>query len=414
MRDNNAAGFFRFFPSARLMLLVVTGCAVTAAVAWLTVRHTVRSRSAVNVRRAVQLLKAGQPDDARQQLALLLWFEPDHSAATRITATSYLHEENYAQAIAHFRRIRATDAAHAQAQLALVTCLLADYQMEQAELVLWQHIRQYPDSIPAHMQLSGLLQAMLRGDASVRLWRQLLLQSRPGELRLEQLLQILRESARAQFDPPLPDENVAMLSESLARHPDQKSVLVAFGACSWQSGDRDSAGRAFGEFLAAADPDPMLQLTTARYLLENRDTERAEAILTKIPAPDETSGTPSEGAALYWSVTGQVLEQSGDYHSALNAIRRAIRIQPGNKAFHARQSRLLQQLGHVSEARTAYAEVHRLAQDELQLWKLTRSMEDTPTPDECRQAAQLYASLGNSEYSAAWTVAATRIAEGAE
>jgi tetratricopeptide (TPR) repeat protein len=382
----------------RVSLLLLLG----GTAAYFVCGQFVQGCADATCKRAARYLDLQQPQLADETLGWLLWFQPGHDVGLFLRGSALRRQKRYPDAIEALQQVAPDSHVAEQARLELVACLLADYRMEMVEAELRALLLEFPENLAVREQLSGLLLAQLRSDEASQLWRDVLREQAINTLPPEVLRRVLRALlGRAQFDPPTPHSSIGMLNESLKRHPGQPTVLGALGVSHWKLGDTQAAAEDFDRLTQRGDIAPDGRLQAARFFLETGQPERARAMVSTIAAPHDES--PRLAAAQYWNVESLIHDAGGNEQRALESLDRAIDLVDNDKTLHARRARLLQKLGRTADAEAAYAQSHRLAQIDLQLWNLLRSMEEVPSNDEIATVAGLYADRGEPLTSEAWT-----------
>ncbi len=373
--------------------------------AYFVVGAVVRSRGSGTCVEARRFLRLRNPERARDTLSWLLWFQPDHPDALHISGLSYLLEKNYPAAINDLSSVPSSADPHRQVQTELVAAMLADYRMEQAEVTLRDHLNRYPDEIEATTQLHRLLLAEWRIDASCKLLLDHISHKRFRGWTVEQQLNMLRMLAKAEFDAAPPDSCIPLLMESFDHHPDQDSVALAIGICHWKSGDFDR-GRWFLDRTANHSPVlPERILARAEFQIDTDDLAAAETLLHGL-----VKTTPQiQSSHDYCRVKSMLEERRGDPEVGLKFARQALKLRQHDRAYHARVARLLQKAGEFEKAPEYYERSHVIAQNELALWKLTRSLPAIPTPEDCRRTSDHYLQLDRPVQADAWSTIAERL-----
>lgn len=328
----------------------------------------------------------------------------------QVKALSLMRQRNFQRAADAFRLIPPGSALHAEARFHMITCLLADYQMEAAESALRDYVTDFPDSLHAIRQLCGLLSAQLRHAEAVEVLHEFVAGRGFPSLSIEQQLQILRECARFEFDPEPPTTTTAMLETSLERHPEQPSVVCALGRCYLADGNLPMSEQYFRQLVSDFTLGDSHLMSAAEFFLQVDQLDTARSLLEGLNEAEIKNVNVSKiHREQYCDVQSRLAERSGDPESAARYLQLAVDLKPLHKHYRSRQARLLQRLGRVEDAQRAYQESHRLARIDLDLWNLTRSLPDTPAPSECRKTASLYLSRGDQLLAHAWQSAASQI-----
>lgn len=292
----------------------------------------------------------------------------------------------------------------------MITCLLADYQMEAAEFALRDYVTEFPDSLHAIRQLCGLLSAQLRQAEAVELLHEFVAGRGFPSLSIEQQLQILRDCARFEFDPEPAIATTAMLETSLERHPEQPGVVCALGRCYQAAGNLSLSEQYFRQLVSDFTRGDSHLMSAADFFLDVDQPHKARFLLEAVSDSEmDNVNVSTIHREQYCYVQSRLAERTGDSASAVRYLRLAVELRPMHKQYRSRLARLLQRLGRVEDAQRAYQESHRLARIDLDLWNLTRSLPDTPAPSECRKTASLYLSRGDQLLAHAWQSAASQI-----
>ncbi|REJ88526.1 MAG: hypothetical protein DWQ34_22160 [Planctomycetota bacterium] len=361
---------------------------------------------------AARSLQQREPAQARAALERLLWWEPDHPEALHLEGLSYAQEGDWPAAISSLSQVAADSPAHQDAQINLAAALLKDHQLQRAEAVLKSHLLKYPHSWVARRQWSGLLLATLRRREAVAVLEEALelaqpFQTRAGSDAFEKTLEILRDLAVAEVEPPPAAQCLPVLQEALQRDPDQPTVRLALAQCYGSAGQVRTAEQLFREAADEHREVPYVRIVVSRFFVDQMDIPSASEVLFD----DETSGSrlhPTMAAQLeeddrYWEIRCRIREIAGDYEQSLGFIDRALSIRPAETSYLSRRARLLLRLERIPEAQRAFARSHELARAELDLWDLQRNLTmPRPTPAECRRMAELYDALGRSMTAGAW------------
>jgi tetratricopeptide (TPR) repeat protein len=388
-----------------LLILIFAGTAGCYLARW-----RVMSSASVQIARAVRLIQAGLPKEALAQLSWILWFEPGHPQACRVAGMAYFAKKDFPASIKYLNQVTAGDAGHEEVQIFLGTALMADLRLEDAASVLRETVLLHPDSITARTQLCQVLQTQLRQDEAIAVWRLAVQTSDLATLPLPECLHLLHETARSQFHPPALELHINLLQTSLSRHPEQDQIRAALATCLAASGERQAAGEHFAYLLNLAKPNQWILLKCAQFYFQIGAKDVARATLVRL-RNTSSLGLEVESISMPANrLTSLLQDESGNQDEALKAIEAALLARPVDKELHAMRARVLQRLGRIDEAQTAYAESHRLAQVELDLWKLTRSMPDIPNVKDCLRAAALYQACDDATLAAAWKTIANRIA----
>jgi len=388
----------------RTIILPVMLICLAVAV-YLTLGTVIQHSAATTCREADRMLQIGNPLRARESLNWLLWFEPDHPEALYIVGRSFLREKDYSAAIGCLTRVGKQSFIHRNAHLARIAAMLADFQMENAERALRDHLSQYPDDFKALTQLHGLLLAQFRVEAACDLLVAEIRDDNFQHLPVDQQLTKLRMLAKAEFDAGSATSCLPLLLESYDHHPNQSSVALAIGICSWRSGDFDRARRSFKEAYQNCDDALEITLAESEFLLEKGDLETSRSLLDQL-----SDGTKSvSDNAKYHRLKSRLADQSGEHEIALTHAMQALKLHPADRELHSRVARLLQKTGKIAEARESYARSHGLAKNEIALWNLTRTLPEIPTIDDCERVAALYEQLGRMVQARAWSAIATRL-----
>ncbi|MDG1893743.1 MAG: tetratricopeptide repeat protein [Fuerstiella sp.] len=351
----------------------------------------------VNAHRTVlaadQALMNGDAVAAREEIAWLLWFKPNHARGLYLQAMSQQMEGNYPAAIDSFEKSLAADyqkdaGLRQQLSIAMAVALLRDHQLDRAEIALREHLNQYPLTDIARDELAELYHSQLRNDTARELleerWRLL-----PHDLSVLPDLLVIAEARNA-------NEVVAHYEEINRKRPGQTSVVLALGFACWQMGETER-GRRFLEEAVQLNPDhPRVRLIVADYLVDDGDVTRAETLLNGLGAEQPNSQ--------YWSVRSRIEEQRKQYQQAMASIDRALAANAFDRTYRYRKARLYQRLGKSAEATELHEQVSQLASSwfDLGIFAVRWQGDTVPSADDCRKIADLYATVGKQDYAAAW------------
>lgn len=392
---------------SRFVTIIVVLLVAVAGLVYLAVGVSVRRSSDNTIRKAASYALKGKPEQVREELKWLLWFEPRHPAAAHLTAISYLKQNNLTAAMEQLRRIDENCPLYEDAQNLLGSALLADQQFEQAEVVLTNHLLRYPKSVIARRELFGLFLTELRSRDAIQVQEEYLRVSISDRFSLADRLLMLRDLATSEFHPPSPQSCLSALQSSLERHRDQPHVELAIGRCLLRLGKTDEAEPLLKKALLFGPRDPESRFLNCELWIAKSDLDRAQRVL--IGGSENTSSRAVNDMSVlelddrFWELQCQIAEGHNDYERALSDIDRAASIRPFNKDFEARRARLLQRLKRTEEAQRAYARSHELSRAELELWKLSLDLGGrTPNSADCEQVAKLYESLGKSLQAELW------------
>ncbi len=391
----------------RLVAIIVVLLLAVMGLGYVAVGASVRSSSDSTLRTAALYAMKGKPDQAREELKWLLWFEPRHPAAVHLTAISYLKQNNLPAAMEQLRVIGEDSALHENAQSLLASALLADQQLDQAEVVLSNHLRRYPKSVVARRQLFGIFLTEMRSRDAIRVQEEYLRESASDRLSQSDRLLMLRDLATSEFHPPAPQACLKTLQLALERHPEQPQVELALGRCYLRVGNTEEAIPLLRKGLARDNHAPEPRFLSCELWIANDDPDRAELVL--LNGSESPSGPAAHDTDVlekddrFWELRCQIAESRNDLDRALNDIDQAAMIRPFSKDHVARRARLLQRLQRTAEAQQAYTRSHELARAELDLWKLSLDLGTrNPTPEECEQMALHYTSLGKNLPADCW------------
>jgi len=380
-----------------------------AALGYLFVTMTLRQNAELAVERAANLLQRGEAQQAQDELKRALRFNPGHPKALQLVGLSYVQQQKWHEAIAHLEQIPSNTAAHDQSQTPFAAALIADRQLERAESVLRAQIEKNSGSLLAVRMLSGLLLAELRKEEAVAVLAQFLQHPSNTELRLDNLLLILRDLSTAEFHPPSPSDCLPTLQEAFQKEPQQPSVQLALGLCELDAGRLVEAEGHLQSALQQQPDDWRFRDIVCQFLLDAGRAEEAEQVFrTGNQAVVEQRNDLQK--LYFWTIKSHIEEARQDVLKAMESQDHAAALRPLGRSEIARRGRLLQRLHRNDEAQSVRESEYELARIELRLWNLSRDLGvRSPTPEECEEVAGLYDALNKKYGAAGWRRLASQL-----
>lgn len=386
-------------------LLVI---AVVAAVVYLSAFWFVRSRADVTLSRVRKAVERHDAAAARRELRWLFWFDGGR-ADVRFYEGMCLHlEDDYAAAAERFRSIPSGHRLHEDAGFALAVTLLRDARYDEAEVVLREHMRQYPQSHAARNRLRWLYTTLARyRDAAAVLEHSLTLQ--PPDLT------VMPELLKMQIGAVNPLTSIEVLEDVDARRPDQAGVLEALGRSFHARGETKRAESHLRRAHKIAPNDRRIRLALCGLLIETGQTKEAAELIsatTPFPDADNVSGRSDvlrnrEARRLredrYWWHRSRLAADDGRLEDALADVDRALEILPAEPEYRTHRARLLQRLDRPDEAAAEYNRIAALNDDQVAFYDFSKSLANRmPTPDEARYVAALFERSGKQLQAEAW------------
>jgi tetratricopeptide (TPR) repeat protein len=391
-------------------LVVLATCLPLIGIAGYSVSYFVVLSSAGKViRNAERLLASGQPEEARQRIRWIVWFQPDHPGANLLIGQSHLELQEYEAAIHRFELIKTTASEYGAARLKLAGCLLNENQLEKAEQVLRQIIQEFPESLPVHRELAVLLSGQLRSDEAVQILLKFF--ESADELNIFDRIVVLRDLLKSQFLAPLPEDCIESLQAANFQHPRQTSVAVALANCFLRLGREAEAAQVIEQLQAQSPSSPELQILQLKFTVGQRKYADARRIIPEIEQTLMSAENESaDSTAKFYLLKSTLEEKDGDYHAAMESLERAATARPLDRASRIRHARMMQQTGDADSASELFATIHRQAEAELALWHLTgHILARMPSREECEKISGLFESLGKATQSNAWRRVAEEI-----
>jgi tetratricopeptide (TPR) repeat protein len=327
-------------------------------------------------------LEEGQPAEARNALAWLLWVEPDHPQALLIVGRSHFAERNFSEAVECFARVPAEAPQRVEADLRQVRALLDDARFEQAEEILIRR-RDHPS---AYEELRWLYFNQLRRRDVERLLEERLARH-PDDP------QVLIDFLYTEFRQQVAEEGLAMLQKIHEHQSGQASIVLALGYCHWRLGEVETATKHLEEALRMRPNHLDTRLIVGEFLMERGELDAAGELLDEEPSDDDR----------WWWLRSRLASRRGEVKNAIEMSEQALKRRPHELPYVHGYAQLLQQSGRREDASQVIQRARELetCKSRLELIVLSGDLERL-TPDLCREIAFLCDCRGQRTQAAAW------------
>jgi len=376
-------------------ILAVTLILLPLAVYFFT-SWNVRSHAQVALSRAQRLLAERQPDKALDELHWLVWFEPDQPLANLIAGECYFVKQQYLEAIPRLSRFDTASPHYLRASYALARSYENTAQMEQAERVLKQHLKLFPDSQEAVTELQWLYFNQFR--------------LRELQVLLEHSLDycpnkflLLYHLLNTEHKKPIAQESIRTLNRINELRPDQASIIRAIGYCHWKLGDIEQAKA----FIAAArqlQPEDLeATLIAVEFYLELGEMDTLENLIADIKNQSTTFQKQLKQDDRWLWLLSRLELQTGETAAALKSIQEASRLKAKQIQYLQQEAMILQALGHKAESTSKFQEARTLASSHRELYKIVSSGAlESPTVELGNQILVHLETLGYQKQANAW------------
>jgi tetratricopeptide (TPR) repeat protein len=214
----------------------------------------------------------------------------------------------------------------------------------------------------------------------------------------------------SEFRPQNPREVLGYWERAASRQGDQARVLATLGYCYARVGDTKQAERAFQTAIDLGPDDGLVRLRVAEFLIDRGEWSSAEQLLSW--TDNERSGDSKE--LLYrdqflWNQS-LVAESRGHLDAALKCIEQSLQRRPEELRCVQRRGTLLQLLGRTDEAADCLARANHLESYFGRLTEIVLSGDlENPTPELCREIADICQQRGKSIQAQTWQHAAAYV-----
>ncbi|MHC4878229.1 MAG: tetratricopeptide repeat protein [Planctomycetota bacterium] len=359
------------------------------------------------LRRAETHLAMGEHKEARRLLESVVFGGEQTGHREFLLGTAFLEEGDYERASRHFYRVDRHSSSYADARRKLMGCLILNDQLEDAENLMRKHLELFPDAADVRLQLASVLRRELRVRdaidvlvAGVSDWT---------EKHRADLVGLLHNLLKVEFNPPFAEDCLPALRTSLERFPGQLSVRLAVAEClSTMHLDAEADVVYFEQLDPLALKSREVWLAVCQRYLATGRFQQAQAMMDEVAdniAPVMRDQLLNDDR--FHLVRSMIHERRRENEAALQELKLAEKLRPLSRKQMARRARLLQILGRTDEASVVYERVHRHAKAELGIWHLLGTAGDrTPTVTECLSFAQMLNALERPEQADAWRYAA--------
>lgn len=291
--------------------------------------------------------------------------------------------------------------------------LLGEARFEEAEQALRRHLEKHPESRRAREELKWLYFNLLRR-REVEEFLEKCLTATPHDYSL--LVSLLYTEIRQQT----PQEALKTLQRVNQTEPGQPSVLLALGYCYWKLGHVEQASQHLEAALRRRPQHPETIFTASEFLLEQNRLEAArELLLPENGLSEEKPLRSLDGHHRklarddrWWWLLSRLARIEGKHATALERIEQALRRRPFELKYVQSRAELLQAMGRPRKATQAFQRARKLQSCRRQLYKIVMSDAlQEPTPEICREVAELCAQRGRRKQAAGWRFFAERLAE---
>ncbi|HBL41813.1 tetratricopeptide repeat protein [Gimesia sp.] len=380
----------RLFITLAVLLILLPAC-LYFFVGW-----NVRSNAQVALSRAQRFLAEGKPDAALEEISWLRWFEPEQRRAQLLAGECYFVKRDYPAAINLLSQIQETSPDYRRASFALARSYENIARLTEAERVLKAHLAAFPDSQEAVTQLQWIYfnQFRLR-ELEALLERSL--DTCPNQFLL------LYHLLNTEHKNPIAQESIKLLNRINEKVPGQPSIMRALGYCHWKLGEIDQA-KAY--LVAARQTEPQNRetlLVLLEFYLELGEQAAVQQLLTDLKnQPEDFQEQLRHDDRWLWLLSQQE-QQQGNTSAALEFIREASRLQPGEIRYLQQEAMLLQALGKKAEAAEKFQRAKQLAASHRELYKIVSSGAlESPDVQLAEEIAGHLEMLGQQKQAAAW------------
>lgn len=292
-------------------------------------------------------------------------------------------------AVTAFDRAIEAGADRTMARKRLGFCLLQSGLYGRAETTFRELLQVTPDDEAIQTELQWLLFNQLRG-RELETFLEQQLEREPASFRI--LQHLLLSSQRR----PNPREAVRLLEAIQKAKPGQVDIELALGHCYWKLGRLAEADRFLHEAGRRRPDHAETTLLLAEFQLEQGRLTDAGRLLTGLK--------PSQSAEdRWWWLTAQWQQRSRMATEALQSLRKAVELRPGEVRYHHTLATWLQAAGRNDEARHHHEQAHALSQADRDLYVIVSRDRIAPDQTEvCRAISECCRRLQRTAQAEGW------------
>jgi tetratricopeptide (TPR) repeat protein len=267
---------------------------------------------------------------------------------------AYFKSFDFANSARQFRLVLAQDPTDFRSQVLLGMSYFGDRRYAEAATQLEAASKKQPDNEQLLYVLAESYLWSENSAAALRVFRDLL-EKNPGSAQIHMLL------AQALDALDREEEAIQELEQASRASPAEWNIHLALGYLYWKAKRNEEAEHEFRRDLELAPDDMQAATYLADIELQRNNMNNALKLLQTVLAKTQTIRRA-------WLDAGIIYAETHRSNEAINALKRAINLEPKRADAHYRLAKLYQSLGRKSDAAQEFQvvkEVHREVNEEL-------------------------------------------------